>query len=1072
MRKIYNSTSKPRDCTAWNRTLVRQFRWLFMIALFAVITPSIAQERVVSGKVTSVDDGSSLPGVNIILKGTSTGVVTDAQGNYSIAVGSSGGTLVFSFIGYKTTEVDIGARSEVNVQLVTDVTQLTEVVVTSFGIEKSKQSLGYAVQTVGGKELAEVRQPNIVSALQGQVAGVQITNTGGGPGMGARIVIRGVTSLNASADNQPLFIVDGIPIDNTTNENATNSRGMSNRAVDINPNDIESISILKGAAATGLYGVRAANGAVVITTKSGKSGSGLTINVGSTFSTDKINKLPEFQKNYGAGWYGINDGGVYSASGALIEAESVVNPDYVYYNNYENFYRNGGMRDSYFNISGGNDVFTFYTSVNNTDQKGIIPFSDWGRTSVRFRGTAKFNEKFNVEASVNYSNSGGNRVPHTSMGERLMYWSHTQDITNYKKPDGTQIAGILSANPLWTAEFWPYEDQVDRTIGNLTFNYKPIEWLQFTYRFGHDFYVDKRDEIVPGPKGVAGENMSGLTTNPAGGRMEQRRFINRVVNSNFYVTFDKEVTPDLRTTVRVGHELFQTENNYSYNYGESFVTPNFYSFSNVLRHVITENTYRKRLIGAFADATLDYKSFLYLNLTARNDWTSTLPEGNNSFFYPSASLSFVFNDVLNLPSQLSYGKIRAAYGQVGKDTEPYRTAVTYTTATGFPLPNPGLPASGNQVGYVRSASRGSDQLVPEITTTLEFGTELKLFENRLGVDFTWYKANSKDQILAVPVSNTTGYSSVWINAGEIENKGIEMVLSGTPLQVGDFRWDAMVNFTRNRNTVVDIAEGVTGIAIATQNGYVNSHVTMRITNGRPYGDLYGTSYERYYPGGKPEGTIVLDRDRSKVIASAGANAGFPMMNTTEQMVLGNAMPKWLAGIRNTFSYKGVSLSFLIDTRWGNQQFDQYGVWLAAFLKPDYTNDRNDVVIFDGVSADGTPNTQEVWLGQGLGPDGRDYGAGYYRNLHRVISENFVIDASFVKLRNVTLSYNLPKQWLTPLSLKAVSVSGSINNIILWSPWRNFDPESYSMGAGSNATGLQGMGYPGARSALFSINITL
>ncbi len=1016
--------------------------------------------QTITGKVTSETDGSGVPGATVKVKGSTSGTFTDSDGNFKLNVGSAT-TIVVSSIGFESIDVSIGNQSIVNVSLKEDATQLSEVVVTSLGIERSKRSLGYSIQSVGSKELTEVKQPNIVSALQGQVSGVQITNTGGGPGMGARIVVRGLTSLNPNGDNQPLFIIDGVPIDNSTNDNSSNSRGMSNRAADINPNDIETISILKGAAATGLYGVRAANGAVVITTKSGKSGSGLTINVGSNFSVEEINKLPKFQQNYGRGWYGIDDGSVYSASGALIEAQSVIDPSYIFYDNYKNFYRTGGMRDHFFNMSGGKDAFTFYTSINNTKQEGIIPFSDWGRTSVRLRGTAKFSEKFNMEASVNYSNSGGNRVPHTTMGERLMYWSHTQDITQYEKPDGTQIAGILSANPLYNAKYMTYEDKVDRTIGNLVFNYRPIDWLQFTYRFGHDFYVDKREEISPGPKGIAGENRSGLS---ALGFMEQRRFINRVVNSNFFVTFDKEITSNLRATVRAGHELFETGLNYSYNLGEQFVTPDFYSFSNVTRHVISENTYRRRLIGAYGDASLDYKGYLFLNLTARNDWTSTLPKGNNSFFYPSASMSFVFSDVLKLPEAISYGKIRAAYGKVGKDTDPYRTAATYTTATGFPL--------NNLVGYVRSASRGSDQLVPEMTSTLEFGTELRLLKNRLSLDLTWYKANSKDQILAVPVSTTTGYSQVWINAGEIENKGIELVLNGTPIKKGNFRWDATINFTRNRNMVVDIADGVTDIPLLTQNGYVNSAVTMRIAKGRPYGDLYGTSYQRYYEGGKPEGTIVLDKDRTKVISNSGSFAGFPLMNTSEQMVLGNGMPKWLAGIRNSFSYKGVSLSFLIDTRWGVDQFDQYGVWLAAFLKPDFTNDRNDVVIFDGVTPEGQPNTQQVWLGQGLGPDGRDYAAGYYRNIQRVISENFVYDASFIKLRNATLAYSLPKKWIAPLHLKAASVSTSINNIILWTPWKNFDPESYSTGAGSNATALTGMGYPGAKSTFFSINLTL
>jgi TonB-linked SusC/RagA family outer membrane protein len=963
---------------------------------------------------------------------------------------------VFSFIGYKTTEVDIGARSEVNVQLVTDVTQLSEVVVTSFGIEKSKQSLGYSVQTVGAKELTEVRQPNLVSALQGQVAGVQITNTGGGPGMGARIVIRGVTSLDASADNQPLFIVDGVPIDNSTADNAAVARGMSNRGADINPNDIESVNILKGAAATGLYGVRAANGAVVITTKGGKASKGLTINMGSTFSTEAINKLPKFQKNYGQGWYGLSGiTSVYPASGALIEAESVVDPTYVFYNNYENLYRTGGMRDSYFNVSGGNDVLTFFTSVNNTTQKGIIPNSDWGRTSVRFRGTAKFSEKFNIEAIMNFSNSGGNRVPHLRMGETLMYWPHTWDVTDYIKPDGTQRTNYLSSNPLYIAHFQTYEDEVDRTMANLNFNYKPVNWLQFSYRFGHDFYVDKRDEIMPGPKGVVGEQVLHGT-----GYMEQRRFINRIINSNFYVTFNKEVSQDFRVTARAGHELYEDGNNYIYTHGGQFVTPGFYSFSNVTQFTIIESVRKRRLIGVFGDATLDYKGFLYLNLTGRNDWSSALPVQNRSFFYPSASLSFIFNDVLNLPSQLSYGKLRAAWGQVGKDTQAYRTAATYASATGYPL--------NGQVGYVRAGSKGSDELRPEMTTTLEFGTELKLFDNRLGVDFTWYKANSKDHILPVPVSVATGYSSVWINAGEIENKGIELAINGTPYQSGDFRWDALINFTRNRNKVVDITEDADEIVLASQSGYVGSTVTMKIVKGQPYGDLYGTGYQRYYPDGQPAGLTHLDRNRPILI---GAN-GFPTLNLANQVVVGNAMPDWLAGIRNTFSYRNLSLSFLIDIRWGLDQYDQYANYMAAFMKQEFTNNRNDVVIFDGVLADGTPNTKEVWLGQGLGPDGVNYGDGFYRNYHRRMSENFVYDASFVKLRNVTLSYNLPKSWLTPLSIKGASVSASMNNIILWTPWYNYDPESYATGSASNATGLGGMGHPGTRSMLFSVNITL
>jgi TonB-linked SusC/RagA family outer membrane protein len=1055
IKKLYCFKLKPRDCIQPMLPVLRVFCWLIFIAGVIFSIPANAQERTVTGKVSSADDGSSLPGVNVILKGTSTGVVTDAQGNYSIPVSSSGGTLIFSFIGFQTQEVEIGARSEINVQMNVDVTQLSEVVVTSFGIEKSKQSLGYAVQSVGAKELTEVRQPNIISALQGQVAGVQISNSGGAPGMSSRILIRGLTSLNAGADNQPLFIVDGVPIDNQTNESGNTPRGMSNRALDINPNDIESVNILKGAAATGLYGVRAANGAIVIKTKSGKSGA-VTINAGSTFSTEKINKFPEFQRNYGQGWYGqLQLNSVYPATGALIEAGRILDPGYVYYDNYENVMRDGSMRDSYFNISGGTDMLTFYTSVNNTTQKGVVPFSDWSRTSVRFRGTAKFSDKFDMEAILNYANSGGNRVPHDLVGERLMYWPATWDVTDYIKPDGTQRGNFLSGNPLYAARFWTYEDDVDRTIANINFNYKPLSWLQFSYRLGNDFYIDKREEILPGPKGVVGEQPLSAT-----GFIEQRRIINRIINSNFYVTIDKKVTPDLQATLRLGNEIFEDSYNSIRTTGSNFVTPGFYNFNNTTLLTIAEATSMRRLVGVYGDLTLDYKSFLYLNVTGRKDWSSALPTGNNSFFYPSVNLSFVFNDVLNLPSQLSYGKFRAAFGQVGKDTSPYLTSVTYTGATGFPL--------NGQVGYVRSAARGSNELVPEITTTIEFGTELKLFENKLGVDFTWYKANSKDQILQVPVSNATGYSSVVINAGEMENKGIELVLSGSPYQRGDFRWDAMINFTRNRNRVVDIAEGIDEIILGSQFGYVGSTVTMKITEDAPYGNLYGTAYQRYYADGQPDDLVYLDQDRPLLI---GAN-GFPVLNLSDQLVVGNVMPKWVAGIRNTFSYKNWSLSVLIDSRWGMDQYDQFGNFLSAFGKLSYSNNRNDVVVFDGVLADGTPNTTQVWLGQGIGPDGVNYGDGFYRNYHRRMSENFVKDASFVKLRNVSLSYNLPKNWLAPLSIKSAYVSAAVNNIILWTPWINYDPESYSSGAGSNATGFTGLGYPGTRSMLFTINITL
>lgn len=1029
------------------------------VTVFALLTASTityAQERTVSGTVTSAEDGSALPGVNVLLKGTNTGVVTDANGKYNILVNSSAQTVVFSFIGLSTTEIVVGERTTIDVQMVVDATQLSEVVVTSFGIEKSKQSIGYAIQTVGAEELTIAKQPNLLTALQGKVAGVQITNSGGAPGMSSRIILRGMTSLNPDGNNQPLFIIDGIPIDNSTNEAGADNtpRGLSNRVVDINPNDIESINVLKGAAATGLYGVRAANGAIVITTKRGKAGS-VSVNLGTTYGVEGVNKFPEFQENYGQGFNGLYDlGSVYPSWGAPIEAANVFDPGYRYYDNYRNAMETGTFSDTYLNVSGGTDIVSLYASVNNTSQKGVIPFSDWKRTSVRFNGTAKFNEKFNMGASINYSVSGGNRVPHDRFGENLFYQPHTMDVTNYIKPDGTQITNYLSDNPIYAARFWTYVDEVDRTIANINFNYKPVDWIEFSYRFGNDFYIDKREEILPGPLGVVDEVPLSTT-----GFIEQRRIINRYLNSNFYVTITRELTSDLKGMLRLGNEVFDTKYNSIRTTGNQFVTPEFYSFSNVTEMLIGEYTENKRLVGFYGELDLNYKDYLFLNITGRNDKSSTLPVQNNSFFYPSVNLSFVFNDVLNLPAQLSYGKLRAAYGEVGKDTDPYRTSTTYTSSSGFPL--------NGQLGYTRSGTLGSSDLRPERTTTIELGTELKFLENRLGIDFTWYKANSRDQILAVPVSDAVGYSTAITNAGEIENKGIEIILNGTPVRMADFQWNAQINFTRNRNRVVDIAEGIDEIVIGDQFGYSGSTVTMKLIEGAPYGNIYGTSFQRYYEGGVPADLEYLDRDRDIVI---GAD-GFPVRNTN-QLVVGNVQPKWLMGIRNEFTYKGISLNFLIDIRWKMDQYDQFANYMSAFGKGSYSNNRNDVVIFDGVLSDGTPNTRQVWLGQALGPDGVNYGAGFYRNVHRRVSENFVRDASFVKLRNISLSYSLPKNWLKPIKIQSASVSATVNNIILWTPWNNYDPESFSSGANGNASGFTGLGYPGTRSLLFSLNLTL
>ena len=1038
--------------------------YLFVVAFVStnllMATASHAQQATITGTVLSADDQAPLPGVSIVIKGTQVGTVTDAGGKYSLSTTTDSPILVFSFIGYKTTEVETAGRTVIDLALEHDVTQLEEVVVTSFGIEQEKRSLGFSAQSVKGEELTQMRQPNIISAMQGQVAGVQITNSGGAPGMSSRILVRGITSLDPSVSNQPLFVVDGIPIDNSTFEVAsgateTTPRGLSNRAVDINPNDVESVNVLKGAAATALYGVRAANGAIVITTKKGKAGK-VQIAASSTIGFDRINKYPSFQDKYGQGSNGLyNPDDIFPSWRAPIDVANLIDPDYRYYDNPKNAMQTGKTFDNYVSISGGNEFATFYASLSNTDQEGVIPFSTWNRTVAKVSGTLKFSEKLTTSVSINYTNSGGNRVPHDRFMENLMYFPVTRDVRNFEDAEGLQNYVGLSDNPLYSAKYWTYEDDVDRFLGNVFLTYRPAPWVSFNYRLGTDFYSDFREEIAPGPRSVT-DNFPVDAT----GYIEHTRITSRILNSNFYAEFSKTFSEKFNATLRLGHEVFQEERNSLVNTGKEFDIPQFFQFSNTRQLSTIQNLRERRLIGVYGDLLLNYGDYLYLNITGRNDWTSTLPSGNNSFFYPSYNLSFVFSEVLDLPTALSFGKIRASYGEVGKDTEPYMTSTVYEKGLGFPI--------DGVLAYSRSKIRGNGELKPERTTTIDVGTELRFLENRLGLEFTWYKSNSRDQIFQVPISETTGYALLVENVGEIQNQGIEVILSAAPVRSDNFKWDVLVNFSRNRNKVIDIAEGLDEFSIAEQFGYSGSTVTMKLKEGDAYGNLYGTSFQRYYPQDQtPTNLKYLDHDRQLII---GAN-GFPIRNTN-QLVLGNAQPKWIGGIRNTFTYKGISLSFLVDARWGADQYDQFHNFLSAFGKLDYSENRNDMVVFDGVLADGTPNTKEVFLGQALGPDGVDYGQGFYRVYFRTTSENFVRDASFIKLRNVSLSYSLPKKWIQKTPFQSVGVSATVNNVILWTPWINFDPESFSGGAGGNATGFSGLTYPSTMSTLFTLNLTL
>jgi TonB-linked SusC/RagA family outer membrane protein len=1024
---------------------------IMALLAFFQITGMFAQQREVTGTVTGASDGMTLPGVTVLVKGTNNGTVTDMEGNYAIDVDEDA-VLVFSSIGFQKQEVPVNGRSVINVTMSEDLEGLDEVVVTSLGIEREKKALGYAVQEIQGEDITKTNQPNIVNALQGQTAGVQITNSGGAPGQSARIVIRGVNSLDPNADNQPLFVIDGVPVDNSTIESSGTPRGLSNRAADINPNDIESMSVLKGAAATALYGVRAANGAVIITTKKGKAGD-VRISINSTIGFEEVNQYPEIQEVYGQGFGGVYDPNSFWPNwGPSIDEIREIDPDAEINDIWRDAMRTGVQIDNSFSISGGNEMATFYASLNNLDQEGIIPFSNWGRTSARFNGTLKFNDKFRVAGNMNYTISGGNRVPHDRFMERMIYNTPMQDINDYINEDGTMKSIGSNTNPIYDARFSTFEDEVNRIIGNMKFTYSPSDWLDVNYLIGTDFYTDSRTEITPGPLGIEGE-----VPLSSEGFITETRIESRDINSNLFITLKKQWDEKWNTTFRVGNDIFERDYELVEATGENFVIPQFYDLSYASQISTSQDKRKKRLIGLYGDLMVDYDDMLFLNITGRNDWTSTLPKGNNSFFYPSINLGFAFTEAFEMPEVLTYGKLRVSYAEVGKDTDPYRIGQTYTSPAIYPL--------GGEVGFTRFSQFGDLGLKPERTTSIEIGTDLRFFENRLGIDATWYKSNSKDQIIPVPVSESSGFSTFITNAGEIENQGVEFIIRGNPVRTEDFTWNITLNAAYNQNEVVSIREGIEQIQVGSQYGYAGSTVTMQLIEGEAYGNIFGSSYERF---GADESSLFLNEDLPIVIGEDG----FPVRNG-EQLILGNSTPKWIGGLTNDFSYKNFDFSFLIDFRTGVEQYSQYDNFFSAFGIAEYTLNRNETRVFDGVLADGSPNTQEVWLGQGVGPDGRDYGAGFYRNTYRSVSENFVHDASFIKLRNISLAYNFGEKVLNSLSfLKTARVSVAANNIILYTPWDGFDPESFSAGAGGNATGFTGLGYPGVQSLFFTLNLGL
>jgi TonB-linked SusC/RagA family outer membrane protein len=1029
---------------------------------------TMAQSNEVSGKITDAGDGTPITGATVNVKGTNVATSTDINGRYTIKVPAGNTTLVYSFIGYLKQEVTIQNQSTINVKLVTNATVLNEVVVvTGLGITRQERSLGYAAQGVTSKELNENHQPNVVNALQGKVAGVTISSTGGGPGQGANIKIRGVNSIDIGRDNQPLFVIDGVLIDNSTSSigafgtsgsgtsasNSYNERSVPNRASDINPEDIETLNVLKGGAATALYGLRGANGVIVITTKKG-SGNGTKVDFSSTYGYENPDKLPAVQKEYTAGILGVYTPiGLGPAWGPTIAEAKVLDPTHPdqLFDNYKQAYQTGHQTRTTLSVSGGSDVARLYSSVSFLKQTGMLPFTDNKNISGRLNADFTISPKFKTSVNLSFTNSGGYKYDADRFGESLAYYSPRWDVSDYINPDGTQ-AWRGTNNPIYGAATNRYKDNVNRVIGGMTYNYTPFSWLDLSYRLGIDTYNLNSLRTAPALSGLPNEH----SYDNGDGFVGEYNTKFRSLTSTLIATVTHKITNDLNGTLRVGQDVYdrrQTDNGIT---GTKLAVYNYFSLTNAQSYISpVDNLNEYHLMGLFAEANFDYKKFLFLALTMRHDITSSLSQTNRNLNYPSASLSYVFSDNIKLPQFMSFGKLRASYAKLGKDASAY--SFTNGEAAYGSIPT-------GSTGFSRSSTLGNPDLRPEYVSTYEGGLEMGFLKGRLSFDFTYYYSLSKDQILRADVSSTTGYVQAYINAGSMRNQGFELVLKGTPIKSRDFNWDASLNFSANRNKILSLpTDGIT--YGGSSGGYLNSPATMKLIVGESYGNIYGTAWQRYY-GSDTEDLTRVDKSRPMLI---GAN-GFPVLGASStQKLLGNSQPKWIGGISNTFTYKHLSLTALIDGRWGFQRFNRLENFFAAFGIADYTADRRSYRVFEGVLANGQPNTKQVWLDQAVGPDGVNYGEGYYRNYYRAISEPFVEDASWIRLRTVTLSYSIPKKSL-PNFMRSASISATGNNLWLHTNYYGLDPESISSDSGSNVDGFSGFTYPAARQILFSLNV--
>jgi len=1093
-------------------------KYIYTFLIFLLVTGVAISQRTVSG-VISDDTGLPMIGANVLVAGSDVGTITDIDGSFKLKVPEGTTELVVSYTGYTTQTVNISGAENIVITL-REGEVLDEIVVTALGVSRDEKALGYAVQKVSSETIKSANTVSAVDALAGSAAGVLVTSASGAAGAASRVVLRGQTSFNGN--NQALIVVDGVRLDNSEfhTERSLGGVANSNRAMDINPNDIENISILKGAAATALYGIEGARGVLLITTKRG-SDKGLRVDLGVGLTLSQVSNVVGIQDQYSQGsggtWSGPGPGFFPNAVswGANVDdlyydgsdykwdrngqltTESEGNTKFQPYDNLGNFFGTGTRLNTTLSVSGGTKAMDYRFSFGNSNENGVAPKNTFERTNIGLNlGSKALNDKLDLRFTANYVKTGGRRLQQGSNVSGIMLGllrtpvsfdnangsdDPANDVTAYQFPDNTQRnyrAGGGYDNPYWIVNNTPFTDEVNRFFGNITAKYDFTDWLAFQTTLGTDFYTDNRVQ-----------RFEIGSRNAAAGQVIEDNYNKKLTDFYFTLLGNTSLNDDFSLGYNFGLNLFEENLKNTFVQGDGLNFFGFTELGNTASFTPAIGHSDIKTAGLFGSVDIGFQNFLYLTITGRNDWSSTLIDPKSdfnassiSFFYPSVSLGLIFTEKVTIPG-LSFGKLRASYAEVGGGApSAYSTSTPFvsnvlnsgsindigdgwTQGLGFPF--------GGQSGYVINGVAGNPFLKPSKTTDLELGADLRFLNNRIGLDLTYYNRNSVDQIIAINIPNTTGFQRAFVNSGELATKGGEIVLSLTPIAKENFQWDMGFNFSKWKTTVESLPEGV-------QNQYLDGFTGTGVYNIAPdvdedgnqtrvyeFGQLFGNPFQHvndtdasgnpiFNPDGEynPEGALVIDDNPTS------ANYGFPLVDGTPR-ILGNPNPDFLLGITNSIKYKGLSVNFLFDFKSGGDLWNGTKGALTFFGTSELTENRGTVTVFPGIkSGEGGENDIAVTIDQDwYTGNGGGFGS---------VSEHFIENGSFARLRYITLGYDLG-DLLTSAGFDNLSLSFTGRNLFLSTPYTGFDPETSLVGGTSNGQGLDYFQMPGIRSFSVALN---